>query len=417
MDLLVAPDVIDLAGPRVRITPVTGMPLLHITEPRIGGAGPWLKPVYERVLAVPLLVLASPLLVAAAVAIVVDSGRPIFYRQRRIGFGGREFEMLKFRTMVRGADTMLPDLRAANEVDGPLFKIRNDPRVTRVGRILRKFSLDELPQLCTVVQGEMVLVGAPSLSAPGDPGLRRGGSSAIPGPSRGHGPVAGERPLRRLLGRGRASRPVLRRELVAVLGPHHPVPDPGRRVRGTRRLLTPLGVELGQSCDALVQVRRGRVGCGGVPVGSASGGLRWARTPPMILVTNPQLRYLTPTRVSTARLAWSRLFKPRRTVETSPFEGPLECPMATVDRSANLGRTTYRPPCHVKSFGHTLSSKGHGTPPSSANGSQYRRWGTYSPLPHTVRVGVGESRGRGNPRQLTPGGLSEWDRMRIRRRG
>ena len=114
-----APDVIDLAGPRIRITPVTGMPLLHITEPRIGGAGQWLKPVYERVLAVPLLVLASPLLVAAAVAIVVDSGRPIFYRQRRIGFGGREFEMLKFRTMVRGQTPCCPICAPPTRSTGP----------------------------------------------------------------------------------------------------------------------------------------------------------------------------------------------------------------------------------------------------------------------------------------------------------
>ena len=159
VDLLVAPNVVDLAGPRIRITPVTGMPLLHITEPRIGGAGRWLKPYYERVLAIPLLVMAPPLLVGAAVATLVDSGRPIFYRQRRIGSGGQEFEMLKLRTMVRDAETLLPDLLAANEQDGPLFKIRNDPRVTRVGRFLRRCSIDELPQLFNVVKGQMVLVG------------------------------------------------------------------------------------------------------------------------------------------------------------------------------------------------------------------------------------------------------------------
>ena len=107
----------------------------------------------------PCSCVASPLLLAIAVAILVDSGRPVFYRQRRIGFEGKEFEMLKFRTMVRGADTLLPDLLSANEHDGPLFKIRNDPRVTRVGRFLRKCSLDELPQLFNVVKGEMVLVG------------------------------------------------------------------------------------------------------------------------------------------------------------------------------------------------------------------------------------------------------------------
>ncbi len=159
VDLLVAPDVVDLAGPRIRITPITGLPLLHITEPRIRGAGRWLKPVYERVLAVPMLLLAAPVYLAVALAILVDSGRPVFYRQRRIGFGGQEFELLKFRTMVRGADRMRSDLAGANEHDGPLFKIRNDPRVTRVGRFLRKYSIDELPQLINVVKGEMVLVG------------------------------------------------------------------------------------------------------------------------------------------------------------------------------------------------------------------------------------------------------------------
>ena len=183
-------------------------------------------------LAVPLLVLASPLLVAAAVAILVDSGRPIFYRQRRIGFGGQEFEMLKFRTMVRGADAMLPDLLAANEHDGPLFKIRNDPRVTRVGRFLRKCSIDELPQLFNVVKGEMVLVGPrPCLPEEtqsfGEAARRR--FLARPG---AHRAVAGERPLRHQLGRGRAPRPVLRRELVTLLGPHDPLPDPARRLRG-----------------------------------------------------------------------------------------------------------------------------------------------------------------------------------------
>jgi len=159
VDLLVAPDVIDVAGPRVRFAPVTGMPLLQITEPRIYGPGRWLKPIYERLLALPLLLLAAPLFLVISLAIFIDSGRPIFYRQRRIGFGGEEFEMLKFRTMVPNADAMLPGLLAENEHDGALFKIRDDPRVTRVGRILRKHSLDELAQLINVVKGEMLLIG------------------------------------------------------------------------------------------------------------------------------------------------------------------------------------------------------------------------------------------------------------------
>ncbi|HEY3942135.1 MAG TPA: sugar transferase [Acidimicrobiales bacterium] len=159
VDLLVAPDVVDLAGPRIRIAPVTGLPLLHITEPRIQGAARWLKPAYERILAVPLLILGAPVLAAVALAIVLDSGRPVFFRQQRVGYGGQTFEMLKFRTMVHEAPALRATLVAANEHDGPLFKIRNDPRVTRVGRILRKHSVDELPQLLNVLKGEMVLVG------------------------------------------------------------------------------------------------------------------------------------------------------------------------------------------------------------------------------------------------------------------
>jgi exopolysaccharide biosynthesis polyprenyl glycosylphosphotransferase len=159
VDLLVAPDVIDVAGPRVRFAPVTGMPLLQISEPRIYGPGRWLKPCYERLLSIPILVLASPLLLLIALAVLIDSGRPIFYRQRRIGYGGEEFEMIKFRSMVQDADKMLPKLLAQNDHDGALFKIRDDPRVTRVGRFLRKYSLDELAQLINVVKGEMLLIG------------------------------------------------------------------------------------------------------------------------------------------------------------------------------------------------------------------------------------------------------------------
>jgi exopolysaccharide biosynthesis polyprenyl glycosylphosphotransferase len=158
-ELLVAPDVIDVAGPRIRFAPVSGMPLLQITEPRIYGPGRWLKPCYERLLAIPILLLAAPLLLLISLGILIDSGRPIFYRQRRVGLGGEEFEMLKFRTMVQNADALLPELLAKNEHDGALFKIRDDPRVTRIGRILRKYSLDELAQLLNVVKGEMLLIG------------------------------------------------------------------------------------------------------------------------------------------------------------------------------------------------------------------------------------------------------------------
>ena len=157
--VLVAPDIVELAGPRIRFSPVKGMPLLHITEPRIGGFAKWGKPIYERLVALALVTLALPVFAMVAVAILIDSGRPVFYRQRRIGLGEREFEMLKFRSMVPDAESMLADLLVNNEHDGALFKMRSDPRVTRVGRFIRKYSLDELPQLFNVLRGEMVLVG------------------------------------------------------------------------------------------------------------------------------------------------------------------------------------------------------------------------------------------------------------------
>ena len=105
------------------------------------------------------LLLLSALLVGVALAIALTSRGPVIFRQDRIGLRGRPFTLLKFRTMVAGADLMLEKLRDQNEADGPLFKLRNDPRVTRIGRFLRRYSIDELPQLINVLKGEMSLVG------------------------------------------------------------------------------------------------------------------------------------------------------------------------------------------------------------------------------------------------------------------
>jgi len=101
----------------------------------------------------------SPLLLLAAIAIKISSSGPIFYASERIGIDGRPFSMLKFRTMVQDADKQLVSLLDANESDGPLFKIRNDPRVTPLGRVLRRFSIDELPQFINVLRQEMSIVG------------------------------------------------------------------------------------------------------------------------------------------------------------------------------------------------------------------------------------------------------------------
>jgi len=133
------------------------------TRPYIGFAPvarvTWLKRAADLVLAVTALCAGSVVLAAIAIAIKLDSPGPVLYRQRRVGKDGVEFDMLKFRSMRRDADAMLEQLSMLNEATGPLFKIRRDPRVTRTGRILRRCSLDELPQLVNVLRGEMSLVG------------------------------------------------------------------------------------------------------------------------------------------------------------------------------------------------------------------------------------------------------------------
>jgi exopolysaccharide biosynthesis polyprenyl glycosylphosphotransferase len=105
------------------------------------------------------LVALSPALAAVALAIKLDSRGPVFFRQLRVGKGHRPFYCLKFRSMTADAEKRREEIAHLNEVDGPVFKIRNDPRVTRVGRVIRKTSIDELPQLINVVRGEMSLVG------------------------------------------------------------------------------------------------------------------------------------------------------------------------------------------------------------------------------------------------------------------
>ncbi|MGH9151698.1 MAG: sugar transferase [Acidimicrobiales bacterium] len=118
-----------------------------------------LKRALDVLLAGGALVLSLPLLVILAAAVHLDSPGPVLFRQRRVGLNGREFTILKLRSMVANAEALRERLEAANEADGPLFKITHDPRVTRLGRWLRKLSLDELPQLLNVVRGDMSLVG------------------------------------------------------------------------------------------------------------------------------------------------------------------------------------------------------------------------------------------------------------------
>ncbi|MEE6306155.1 sugar transferase [Plantactinospora veratri] len=159
IDLVLAPALTDVAGPRIHTQPVAGLPLIHVEAPEFRGARKVVKAFVDRALAATALAVALPLLAAIALAIKLDSRGPVIFRQIRVGQGGREFGVYKFRTMVVNADALLAELATKNETDGLMFKMRVDPRVTRVGRILRKWSLDELPQLANVLFGHMSLVG------------------------------------------------------------------------------------------------------------------------------------------------------------------------------------------------------------------------------------------------------------------
>ncbi|WBB71090.1 sugar transferase [Micromonospora sp. WMMD812] len=159
IDLVVAPALTDVAGPRIHTRPVAGLPLIHVEAPEFRGARKLVKGLVDRATATIALTVLLPLLAIIAVAIRLDSRGPVFFRQTRVGQGGSEFGVWKFRTMVVNADELLAELVARNETDGLMFKMRDDPRVTRVGRLLRKWSLDELPQLANVLLGQMSLVG------------------------------------------------------------------------------------------------------------------------------------------------------------------------------------------------------------------------------------------------------------------
>jgi exopolysaccharide biosynthesis polyprenyl glycosylphosphotransferase len=158
-ELLLAPAVTEIVGPRVRIRPVSGLPLLHMERPELRGVRRLTKEAFDRVSAAVGVLLLSPILVGIALAVKASSRGPVLFRQERVGRDGRTFSMLKFRSMVVGADRMADRLAGDSDGNGVLFKKRADPRVTRVGRVLRRYSLDELPQLFNVLRGDMSLVG------------------------------------------------------------------------------------------------------------------------------------------------------------------------------------------------------------------------------------------------------------------
>jgi exopolysaccharide biosynthesis polyprenyl glycosylphosphotransferase len=157
--LLVTTSLLDVSPGRARIAHVGGLPLVSVRSARIQGGLRVVKELTERLLALAALVLLSPLLVALAVLIRLDSPGPAIFRQTRAGKQGVPFSMLKFRTMRQDAEALRAELEHLSSPDGVLFKLRNDPRITRVGGLLRRYSLDELPQLINVVRGQMALVG------------------------------------------------------------------------------------------------------------------------------------------------------------------------------------------------------------------------------------------------------------------
>jgi len=160
VDLVVAPGVMDVAEGRLALRPVAGFSLLHVEKPQYQEAKRFQKRAFDFCFSLAALLATSLVLIASAIAIKLTSKGPVFYRSERIGLDGKPFTMLKFRTMVDGADTQISSLLTLNESAGDvLFKIRDDPRVTPVGKILRRFSIDELPQFINVLKQDMSVVG------------------------------------------------------------------------------------------------------------------------------------------------------------------------------------------------------------------------------------------------------------------
>lgn len=159
VELFLAPGLLDVDGQRTTMLSSGPVAMVHVRAPELSGARRVIVDLASRLSAALLVLLLVPLFAAIAVLVRTDSAGPALYRQVRIGRRGEPFVMWKFRTMRLGADTQLPELLTLNETDGPLFKIREDPRITTVGRWLRRYSLDELPQLLNVVRGDMTLVG------------------------------------------------------------------------------------------------------------------------------------------------------------------------------------------------------------------------------------------------------------------
>lgn len=156
---IMAPALVDIAGPRIHSQPVAGTSLIHVSTPRLAGAEAFMKRTFDVLGSAVLLILLAPVFLVVALCVKVNDPGPVFFHQERVGKDGTRFQMHKFRSMVVDAEARLAELQARNEGAGVLFKMKDDPRVTRVGAFIRRYSIDELPQLWNVLVGEMSLVG------------------------------------------------------------------------------------------------------------------------------------------------------------------------------------------------------------------------------------------------------------------
>lgn len=157
--LIMAPALTDIAGPRIHTQPVAGLPLIHVTTPTLEGGQRVAKRLLDIMASGILIIVMAPAMLLIAAIIKLDSPGPVLFKQKRVGMGGQQFGMLKFRSMVVDAESLLSELTLKNEGNGLLFKMKKDPRVTKAGAFLRRYSLDELPQLLNIFSGSMSLVG------------------------------------------------------------------------------------------------------------------------------------------------------------------------------------------------------------------------------------------------------------------
>jgi exopolysaccharide biosynthesis polyprenyl glycosylphosphotransferase len=159
--LVLAPSLTDVGGPRIHMRPVAGLPLIHVETPRYEGLKRFSKRAFDIISSATLIVLLSPIIAATAVGVRLSTPGAVLFRQDRVGLNGAHFNMLKFRSMVVDAESQLVTLQDASRAEGNtvMFKMKNDPRVTPMGGFMRRFSIDELPQLFNVLGGSMSLVG------------------------------------------------------------------------------------------------------------------------------------------------------------------------------------------------------------------------------------------------------------------